>query len=396
MSRALAITAVGTVVMALAIVTAGQAAEELMPAERGGDVGKDLVAEGLDQPIYSAAAPGVSDILYVVERGGDVRALDPTDGSSVLFCEVPAVSTDGEGGLLSIAFDPDYQSNNLFYVYYTTDSSHKIRIDEFEANSDTDADEASQRRVMTIPHPGAANHQGGTIAFGPDGLLYAAPGDGGDAGDPDESAQDKGELTGKLLRIDPHGAGPGDHAIPPGNPFADKAGRDEIYALGLRNPFRFSFDPMTGKIGIGDVGQQAFEEVDVENEQSLRKANFGWDHFEGDHGFDYPGDNEAPRPSRRHYEPPVFDYHHGDRGHVITGGTFVRDVNLFGEFGRYLYADFAVGRLRSFEPHLGGATGERAIGVKITNPTSITSGPFGVIYITSLTTGKLFRLLPSL
>jgi glucose/arabinose dehydrogenase len=379
--------------LAVAIVVLALGAGEPR-AGAGGGVARELVADDLEQPIHSAAAPGVADLLYVVERGGTVRALDPGDGSSQPFLTVPGVSTDGEGGLLSVAFDPDYQDNGLLYAYYTTDNSHRIRIDEFEATSDTDADEASQRRVMGIPHPGAANHQGGTIAFGPDGYLYAAPGDGGGGGDPDESAQDKGELTGKVLRIDPHGAGPGDYAIPPDNPFAGRPGRDEVYALGLRNPFRFSFDPVTGKIGIGDVGQFEWEEVDVENEQTLRRANFGWDHFEGDHRNRYPGDNEAPRPGRRHYEPPVYEYRHGDRGRVITGGVFVRDPSLPDELGRYLYADYAAGRLRSLEPRLRGARGERAVGVSIASPTSFAAGPDGRIYVTSLTTGKLFRLVP--
>ncbi len=375
-----------------ALVATAGATPGTKPSAKGGSLGKEAVADDLDQPIYSAAAPGVGDLLYVVERGGTVRALDPGDGSSQEFLDVPAVSVAGEGGLLSIAFDPDYQANGLFYVYYTTNGSHTIRIDEFEATADTNANEASQRRVMSIPHPGSENHQGGTIAFGPDGRLYAATGDGGDGGDPDESAQDKGELTGKLLRIDPHGAGAGDYAVPGSNPFVGKPGRDEVYALGLRNPFRFSFDPVTGKIGIGDVGQGAWEEVDVENEKTLRKANFGWDHFEGEHRFNYPGDNEAPRPSRRRYEPPVHEYRHGD-GQVITGGVFVRDANIPSELGRYLYADFVAGRLRSFEPRLRGAAGKRLAGVKVQNPSSFAAGPDGAIYVTSLTTNTLFRLV---
>jgi len=233
------------------------------PAHGSGGVDKELVAEGLAAPIYSVAAPGVAGYVYVVERGGTVQAVDPTNGNAAEFLDISGrVSTAGEGGLLSIAFDPDYQANDLVYAYYTRDSSHEIVIEEFTAPTDTDADETSGRKVLTIPHPGAQNHQGGTIAFGPDDRLYAAPGDGGEGGDPDESAQDRGELTGKVLRIDPHGAGDGDYTVPPGNPFVGKPGRDEVYALGLRNPFRFAFDEPSGRIAIGDVGQYRWEEVD--------------------------------------------------------------------------------------------------------------------------------------
>lgn len=384
----------GTIALVAALaVEAGLAGAGPPPGGKGGGVGKELVAEGLDAPIYSAAAPGVSDLVYVVERAGTVQAVDPSDGDTTEFLDIsPRVSTAGEGGLLSIAFDPDYASNDLLYAYYTTDSSHTIEIDEFTAASDADGNDGSRREVLTIPHPGQENHEGGTIAFGPDDLLYAATGDGGDGGDPDESAQDKGEPTGKLLRIDPHGAGDGDYTVPPTNPYVGKPGLDEIYALGLRNPFRFSFDPVTGRIGIGDVGQYTWEEVDIESEQSLRRANFGWDHFEGDHVLHFPGDDEAPRP-RHHYEPPVLDYSHA-RGNVVTGGLVVRDASLPGLEGRYLYADYSKGWLRSFKPKLSGAKGDRKLGVKIDHPTSLAAGPGGTVYATAIAEGKLFRLVP--
>jgi glucose/arabinose dehydrogenase len=366
------------------------------PTPRGNGTGvvKELVAEGLAAPIYSAAAPGVAEYVYVVERSGKVQAVDPADGAATEFLDITGrVSTEGEGGFLSIAFDPDYQANGLVYAYYTRDSSHEIVIEEFTALSDTDADETSGRRVLVIPHPGAENHQGGTIAFGPDDRLYAAPGDGGNAGDPDESAQDRGELTGKVLRIDPHGAGNGDYSVPAGNPFVDKPGRDEVYALGLRNPFRFAFDEPTGRIAIADVGQSRWEEVNLESQETLRRANFGWDYFEGDHRHDSAGDNEAPRP-RRHYERPVHEYPHDQGSTVITGGHIVRDPSLPKLEGRYLYSDYSDGKLRSFEPKLSGAKGDRKLGVTVERPTSFMPGPDQTVYITSITTGKLFRLIP--
>ena len=363
-------------------------------AYKRGGLGKEVVAEGLNQPIYVTAASGVSDYVYVVEREGTVQAVDVDDGTKAEFLDISSrVSTAGEGGLLSIAFDPDYASNDLVYAYYTTDSSHTIEIDEFTATSDTDGNEASRREVITIPHPNEENHQGGTIRFGPDDLLYAAVGDGGGGGDSDESAQDRSELTGKVLRIDPHGAGDGDHTIPPDNPFVGKPGADEVYALGLRNPFRFNFDDATGRIAIGDVGQNAFEEVDVEGVNSLRAANFGWDHFEGTHKLHYPGDDEAPRP-RKHYEPPVLDYPHS-RGNVVVGGIWVYDPALTSLEGRYLYGDYSEGWLRSFKFKDGEAKGDRRESVMVDRLTSINGGPpDDNVYVTSITTGRLFRLTP--
>ena len=399
MSRA---RATGRLVGALAVAAGAAAAVAAVgpgasgasaPHKRGG-IGKELVADNLNQPIYATAASGVSDYVYVVEREGRVQAVDVDTGAKTEFLDISSrVSTAGEGGLLSIAFDPGYASNDLLYAYYTTDSSHTIEIDEFTATSDTDGNEASRREVITIPHPNEENHQGGTIRFGPDGQLYAAVGDGGGGGDSDESAQDRSELTGKVLRINPHGASDGDYTSPPGNPFVGKPGEDEIYALGLRNPFRFNFDDATGRIAIGDVGQNAFEEVDVEGVNSLKAANFGWDHFEGTHKLHYPGDDEAPRP-RKHYEPPVLDYSH-HRGNVVVGGVWVYDPALTSLEGRYLYGDYSEGWLRSFKFKDGDAKGDRKEGAMIDRLTSINGGPpDDNVYVTSITTGKLFRLTP--
>jgi glucose/arabinose dehydrogenase len=373
----------------LVVATAGGA-----PAERGFGVGTNEAADGLNQPIYTAFAPGVPGRAYVVERGGRVRVVDLSDGSHSEFLDIANdVSTAGEGGLLSIAFDPAFQRNRLLYAYYTKNGSHTIRIDEFEAPSDNDVREASRRRVISISHPGEENHQGGTIAFGPDDYLYAGTGDGGGGGDPRENAQDRGSLLGKLLRINPHGRRPGDYGTPKSNPFDGRRGRDEIYAMGLRNPFRFSFDERTGRIAIGDVGQFRWEEVDIENEKKLKGANFGWDHFEGDHRFDGAGDNEAPAPSRKNYEPPVHEYSHR-QGNVITGGVVVRDDDLNRLNKRYVYADFGTNKLRSFEVRLKGARKDRSINVSVADPTSFATAPNGNVFVTSLSTGRLLRLVP--
>jgi hypothetical protein len=357
----------------------------------GGSFGKQLV-KSFNAPVYAAKAPGVGNILYVVELGGTVQALHLNSNATNEFIDISGrVSTGGERGLLSIAFDPNYQSNRLVYVYYTNNEGH-IEIDEFKATSNNDA--GSRRKVIVVRHPGASNHNGGTIHFGPRGYLFAGTGDGGDAGDPKENAQNKNRLLGKLLRINPHKRGSRRYTSPKGNPFVGRNGRNEIFALGLRNPYRFSFDD--GRIVLADVGQGAWEEVDFESKKSLRAANFGWDHFEGDHRFDYPGDNEAPRP-RRNYEKPIFEYGHGGSRCpglcAITGGVVVHDPDLGSLRGRYLYADYYQGEIRSFKPRLGGARGDRSEGVNVDGPSSFAKGPDRHVYVTGLEAGALYRLV---
>jgi glucose/arabinose dehydrogenase len=385
---------------AVALATVGTlSALALAPAEGGippigngqGGVATALVESGFDSPVYVTTAPGVPNIQYVVEQDGLVKAVVAGATQPQPFLDLAdRTNGSGERGLLSIAFDPRYQSNGLLYAYYTNRSGD-IEVDEFSAISDTDADESTRRPVIAVPHPGASNHNGGTAAFGADGMLYLAPGDGGGGGDPDENAQDRRVLLGKLLRVNPHERGGRAYSVPRGNPFVGRRGRDEIYALGLRNPFRFSFDARTGNIAIGDVGQSSFEEIDYESPKSLRGANFGWDHFEGRHRLDYPGDNEAPRP-RRHARP-IFDYGRA-RGQTVTGGVVVRDQGLPTLYGRYIYSDYFTGQLRSLVPRLKGARGERPAGVSLQNPTSFWSAADGTVYLTEHG-GNLLRLVPS-
>jgi Glucose / Sorbosone dehydrogenase len=366
--------------VAAAVGVAGAADHRAGDGKRGAGVRKHEVGT-FDQPIYVARAPGVGNRIYVVEREGTVRAATTGGDAQPIFLDISGrVSTAGERGLLSVAFAPHYQANSLVYAYYTNNDGN-LEIDRFKARTDTEAREGTQRKVIEIPHPGASNHNGGTIAFGKDGHLYLATGDGGTGG---ANAQDRGSLLGKLLRIDPrrHGGG---HTSPRGNPFVGRKGANEIYAMGLRNPFRWSFDRR--RITIGDVGEGTWEEVDYETRKSLRAANFGWPRFEGDH---HNGGGRRPH----NYRPPIFEYHHGDRGNVITGGLVVRDSRLKRLRGRYLYADYSVGQLRSFSPRLKGARHDRRVGVNVQNPASFTSGPQNKVYVTSLTGGKVYRLVP--
>ena len=387
---ALALALVGA---AAGPVTQGDAVREPRAGDGRGGIGKHKIGS-FTAPTYVTHAPGVSRYLYVVEAAGRVRVLRVGHRRDRRFLDIRGrVSAGGERGLLSIAFDPNYRRNRRFYAYYTNRAGN-LEIDEFRARSNRNAREASRRRVIVIRHPGAANHNGGQLQFGPDGKLYAGTGDGGGAGDPRENAQDKGTLLGKLLRIDPRKRGSRHYRVPRSNPYVGRPGKNQIYALGLRNPYRFAFD--RGRMVIGDVGQIGWEEVDYETRRSLRGANFGWDHFEGDHRFNYPGDNEASRP--RHYDKPIFEYGHTGRncesfgGCAIIGGYVVRNRKLGSLRGRYLYADFYAGKLRSFIPRRGDRRRDRALGVRVPHPSSFGKGPRGRIYVTSLD-GPVYKLV---
>jgi glucose/arabinose dehydrogenase len=373
--------------------TRADAASELRAGDGRGGIRKRRIGN-FASPTYVTHPPGVPHYLYVVEAAGRVRVLHRGNRRRRPFLDIRRlVAVGGERGLLSIAFDPNYRRNRLFYAYYTNRAGN-IEIAEFRARSNRNAREASRRRVIVIRHPGFANHNGGQLQFGPRGKLYAGTGDGGGAGDPRENAQDKGSLLGKILRINPHRHGSRPYKVPRSNPYVGRRGRNEIYARGLRNPYRFSFD--RGRILIGDVGQSGWEEVDYETRKRLRGANFGWDRFEGDHRFDYPGDNEASR-VRRHQKP-IFEYRHNGRncesfgGCSIIGGYVVWNRKLRSLRGRYLYADFYAGKLRSFVPGRRRGRRDRALGVRVRHPSSFGKGARGRIYVTSLD-GPVYRLV---
>ncbi len=361
------------------------------PAAHGGDGrgGVRLAHVGnFDAPDYVTSAPGVRHTIYVVQRGGKVIA--DRHGHRHAFLNLThRTTTGGERGLLSIAFDPRFQRNHLVYSY-STNRHGNIEIDEFHASA-AKARKGSRRTVIVIPHPGESNHNGGTVQFGPDGFLYFGTGDGGSGGDPPENAQNKRVLLGKLIRINPHKHGHKPYTVPKSNPFVGRKGRNEIYALGLRNPFRFSFDRKTGHILIGDVGQDEWEEVDYESRHGLRGANFGWDHFEGFHRYNGAGDNEAPRPKHR-YRRPIHEYSHGGGRCAIIGGFLVRDRALRSLRGRYVYEDLCAGKLRSLVPHRKRAGGDRPLGLTVSDP-----GGFGLahgkVYAASLD-GPVYRLAP--
>src|SRR3954447_1915865 len=241
-----------------------------------------------DAPIDVVAAPGVRRVVYVVERPGQIVAVRGHHRRG--FLDISGrTTTDGERGLLSIAFSPRFATDHVVYAYYTNRHGN-IEVDSFKASSRR-AHPGSRRKVIVVPHPGQSNHNGGQLQFGPDGYLYLATGDGGGAGDQPGNAQNLNSLLGKVLRIIPRPSGGQQYSVPASNPFAGAVpGLDEIWSYGLRNPWRFSFDMATGDLLIGDVGQGAREEVDDSPASSGagRGLNFGWNCREGFTAYPFP------------------------------------------------------------------------------------------------------------
>jgi glucose/arabinose dehydrogenase len=344
-----------------------------------------------DRPVYVHQPPsGADGQLFVVEQPGRVKVVSLDGGGETPFLNIEGkVASGGERGMLSIAFSPDYAESGRFYVFYTA-TGGDLTVEEYRrsANDPLQADQSTARKLLDIEHSRFPNHNGGQLQFGPDGFLYVGTGDGGSFGDPAENAQDRRSLLGKILRIDPLS---GDrYAIPDGNPFKKGRGRDEIYALGLRNPWRFSFDRETDDIIIGDVGQDRREEIDYETAKSLRGANFGWDAFEGFRRYKSP---DASNPPRKH-EKPIEDYPTSGGNCAITGGYVVRDPDLGALMGRYIYADHCNGEIRSLMPSPGGARDDGPVGISEPRIASFGEDAAGHVYVVSLA-GRVSRLAQS-
>ena len=347
-----------------------------------------------DRPVYVAGPRGGNGLLFVVEQPGVIRLVKNGRklGGKPFLDIRDRVQAGGERGLLSAAFSPRYGRDGRFYVYFT-DRTGDIVVREYRRSrrSLRRAREGSGRTVIRIRHRANPNHNGGHLAFGPDGKLYISTGDGGGSGDPPENAQSKASLLGKLLRIDPQRKGKRPYRIPKSNPFAGRSGRNEIYSLGLRNPFRFSFDRRGGNLAIGDVGQDAYEEIDYETLRSARGANFGWDAYEGRHR--YASADASPPPKDPVF--PIFEYGHGGGACSVTGGYVSRDRRIPALRGRYLYADLCTGQIRSLVPRLKGASGDRGTGLaKQSGIASFGEDARGGLYFTNVSSGKVFAIKP--
>ena len=374
--------------MAAAVLAGGALAGDLEQASgQGGAPALKRIGD-FEAPVYVAAAPGARKLLFVVEQTGTIEVLRKGRRVAKPFLDLgDKVRCCGEEGLLGLAFDSGYAKNRRFYVYYV-DANGDIRVDALrrKRKSSTRADLGSRRRVISIPHPTNSNHNGGTLQTGPDGFLYLGTGDGGSGGDPPGNAQNTEVLLGKLLRLDP-GRRRG-YRSPASNPFANGPGRDEIYALGLRNPYRFSFDSATGDLWIGDVGQDDWEEIDHTTPAQTQGANFGWNLFEGSH--EYEGDTANPPPN---YRPPVSEYPSSGSNCAVTGGYVSHDPAVPALLGRYVYADFCGGALRSLDAGAAdpGAT-DAPVGIDVDAVSGFGEGRRGELYVATLS-GPVYRIV---
>jgi glucose/arabinose dehydrogenase len=348
-------------------------------------------------PTYVTSPPGDQHRLFVTEQAGVVRLVLDGAVQATPFLDVyDLVDFDfNERGFFSIAFPPDYATSGLFYVDYTAngidDADGAMTVYEYQRSDGNPnvADESTRRRVISVPHPNQSNHNGGQLQFGKDGDLYASVGDGGTGG---STAPDTSVLNGKILRIDPHGVGDGAHSIPPTNPFAGSStARQEIWGMGLRNPFRFSFDALTGDLLIGDVGEGTREEIDFSPASAGggRGANYGWPDCEGFTGT-CPGAT-----------PPVFDYPHTDpggdvaHGCAIIGGYVYRGTQAPELAGRYLYADLCTSELRSIQLGIPLASGDRPESAPDALSSARSFGEDSACNLYVMNTSAVFRIVGS-
>ena len=373
-------------------VTAGATASATVTYAAGAPLAIRLqeVASGLDAPIFLTAPPGDSR-LFILERPGRIRVLQNGNLLGTPFLDIrPLTTTSGERGLLSLAFHPQYASNGYFFIYYTNLAGDiVIERRQVSAGNANVADPLSALTILTIPHPTFNTHYGGLLSFGPDGYLTAGTGDGGSAGDPPGNAQNTNVLLGKLLRLDVNASTVAQpYAIPPGNPFAGTlGGRAEIWAYGLRNPWRYAFDVPAQLLYIADVGQANWEEVDV---RPVGQAgnNYGWNIMEGLHCYNSASCNQAGLVL------PAIEYGHDTAGGCsITGGYVYRGTALPELAGQYLYSDYCSGWLKSFSYGNGTASAVTDWGIaNVGNILSFGQDAQNELYMLS-GTGKVYQIV---
>lgn len=372
-----------------------------LPIGSGSALDLELVTDRVSAPIYATSPPGDASRLFVVDKRGRIRIVQLAHDALRLvpFLDITELVTkDGERGLLSMAFDPAYATNGRFYVNYTDvhgdTTIARYEVDPTDANL---ADKGSGRTLLVIAQP-FSNHNGGQIAFGPDGYLYVGMGDGGGAGDGMNNAQNDASLLGKMLRLDVSVDGPPYFAVPPSNPhYTDGSDPLElIWAKGLRNPWRFGFDRATGDLLIGDVGQNYREEIDFQSAASTGGENYGWRVFEGTNCYDPSPDADCPSPPAG-FAMPILEYPHG-QGCAVTGGFVYRGCSMPDLRGTYFYSDVCNGWVHTFELAGGAAinlqdrTADlKSNGATLLSPVSYGQDARGELYVLDLA-DKVYRI----
>lgn len=334
-----------------------------------------FISSGLSSPVF-LTQPLNDGRIFVVEQPGRIRVVKDGVLQTTPFLDIASrVLSGGERGLLSVAFHPQYATNHYFYVYFTTQTNGDIRIERFTTTANADvADPTTSKLIITTPHSQQSNHNGGLLAFGPDGMLYGGLGDGGGAGDPLQNGQNQNALLGSLLRLDISGD---PYTIPPNNPYVGQAGkRGEIWAKGLRNPWRYAFDAATGLLYIADVGQGAREEVDVVPSDQAG-LNYGWNVMEGSICYNATTCNQTG------LTPPILDYSHANGACSITGGYVYRGSAITAIRGHYFYSDYCAGFLKSFRYQNGAAVDQKDWGITMNAVSSFGVDFAGELYVIS-------------
>jgi glucose/arabinose dehydrogenase len=348
----------------------------------------DTVITGLTQPMQVVNAGDGTGRIFIVQKGGAVRVYSKDYSFRRVFLTVTGISTIGEQGLLSIAFHPNYESNGLLYAYYAN-AGGDLELARYKVSANPDSADAGSRVILkTIPHPTNTNHNGGELHFGPEGHLYLSTGDGGGGGDVPNNAQNTSVLLGKILRfaVDTTNISPY-YAVPADNPFGN-----EVFAYGLRNPFRWSFDRLNYDMWIGDVGQDRFEEVDHRRYDSALGTNYGWRCYEGTAPYNFSQcSQDSP------FTPPVYTYPLPAVGSAsITGGTVYRGELYPALYGYYLATDYTSGRF--YKIKYDSAANSYDTSTQVTAPGGIVDfgeTEEGELYAANLNNGRLLRIVSS-
>lgn len=342
------------------------------------------VLTGLSQPLFLTHAGDGSGRVFVVERGGRIKVSDGGTPSTFLDVSGLITASGSEQGLLGLAFHPRYSSNGLFYIYYTARGDGANTVARYQVSNNPNQADASTAAVsLSIPDR-FPNHNGGMLAFGPDGYLYVGTGDGGSGGDPDGNGQNLNSLLGKILRIDVDGGSP--YGVPATNPFVGRTGtKGEVWAYGLRNPWRFSFDRATGDLYLGDVGQGSIEEIDVQPAGSAGGQNYGWNRMEGSACYN------ASSCDKTGLTLPIAEYSHSAGNCSVTGGYVYRGAAVPDLAGTYIYGDYCSGRIWTLGPDGAGAWASTLLTDTSFFISSFGEDQAGELYLTDITGGRVYR-----